>query len=350
MRVLIIIPHYCGAVGGAATGTDYGSQMAVAPRVFALSETIIALKRHFGECRFVGPCTEVGLADDANRKLDIVIITVEGKNVLHLLDIDSSEFEVERYDRDPMFMGFEAQRIARERADGYDVIGMMEDDLVINDQTFLEKILWFNRTFGDKAVLRPQRVEVSRAGRMAKTMIEPSLPALPEEFAHTGAAKTLEGEFAGRTQSFALATNPHAGCWFLTSAQVKAWSKEPYFYDRKAAWVGPLESAATRALALRHDIYCATAPNPFFLEVDHFGVRFSNEHAVGGILFRDTPFLKLKSTEGRDEEAERLSVATAELTRLRAENRRLGWTLRSRTKLMRQLWKLTIEKGKTGRF
>lgn len=350
MRILILIPHYCGAVGGTPTGTAYGSQMAVAPRVFALSEAITALKRHFGERRYVGPFTEIASPANGDRKLDIVIVTVEEKNVLNLLDIDPGEYQLERYSGEPMFLGFETQRIARERAAGYDIIGMMEDDLIINDAMFLDKIAWFNSAFGDRAVLQPQRVEVSRAGIIAKTMIEPSLPNLPEKFVHADAPKTLEGTFAGKTHHFAITTNPHAGCWFLTRRQLEEWSREPYFYDRKAAWVGPLESAATRALALKHDVYRAVSPDPFFLEIEHFGVRFANEHAVGGLLFRDSPFLKLKRLDGRDEDAERISVLSAELAKLRAQHRALGWSLNSRTKLMRQLVKMTLQKGRVGRF
>lgn len=314
--------------------------MAVSPRVFALNEALVALKRHFGERRFRGPYTEIEPVDDEGRKLDIVIVTVEGRNVLHLIDVDPGEYDVEYFTGDPMFLGFETQRIARERGGDYDVVGMMEDDLVINDPAFLDKVLWFNRAFGPKAVLQPHRVEVSRAGLLAKTMIEPSLaPHFTEQFRHPGEPEMREGEFAGRPRRFARTTNPHSGCWFLTGEQVQDWSREPYFYDREPSWVGPLESAATRAFALKHCVYRAVDPDPFFLEIEHFGVSFATQYRVGGISFQTSPFLTLKGFESED--STQLHRARVELAELREEHQALNERLKSRKELLHRFLRLT---------
>ena len=343
MRVLIVIPHYCDPSPDEGNAT-FGSRHAIAPRVFALRACLIALKRYFGGRRLCGPHTELRIDPAEQPTLDIVIATVEGRNVLPLLAIDPTEYAVEFCAGDPLFLIFETQRIARERAGSYDLIGMMEDDLVIGDPMFFEKILWFADRFGPDRILQPHRVEISRAGRIGKTLIEPTLSEETSgRFRHASAPQRLSGDFAGRRRHFEATTNPHSGCWFLTRPQLEAWSKEPSFYDRKADWVGPLESGATRALALRHQVYRAVDPDPFFLEIEHSGVRFANEHLPAWEAFREDPFLHLPGDDDRQPRVAGPTEELGRLARLRKEHAIYERIIHSRPALLRRIARLTLD-------
>jgi hypothetical protein len=49
----------------------------------------------------------------------------------------------------------------------------------------------------------------------------------------------------GRTISFRRASNPHAGCWFLTQAQMKRFAAAAHFMDKQSTFIGPLGKRAT---------------------------------------------------------------------------------------------------------
>ncbi len=316
----------------------YASQMAIDARVIALNEQIVALRRNFGASRSIGPQTELARYPQSKCEIDIVIVTMANANVLDLIQIDPAEYSVELFTGEPLMLSFETQRVARERAKGYDIIGMMEDDLIIHDPTFFEKLRWFGAQFGPRYVLQPQRVEVSRAGRIGKMLIEPTLRRPHAEFEHPDAPTELTARFLDRDLKFTRATNPHSGTWFLTAEQFALWEKQPYFYDRVAGWVGPLESAATRGLAMTFPVYrCAS--DAYFLEVEHFGVRFANTHSPAH-PFRSGPFLRLPEKNGVS--APVPSDVLDELMVLRMQRRMMAKNWSSRSRLARRLASVLI--------
>lgn len=341
MRILVVIPHYCGAVDGVASGDAYSSQMSVMPRAVALNEMLVALKRNFGPNRFTGPQTWLNKNIGQDRTLDVVIVTMAGRNVLDRIEIDSSEYQVEYFDGDPLMLSFETQRIARERLGGYDVYAMLEDDMIIHDPAFIDKIVWFVGQFGPDAVLQPHRIEVSRAGRIGKSLIEQVERHPHPEFLHPKAAEILTGCYTGRLQTFYKTSSFISGGWFVTADQFAAWSRQPYFYDRKSNWIGPLESSASRALAIAHTVYQSGAPDPFFLEIGHYGVRFASRYAPEGFVFRGEPFTRPAdpAVQTLPECSQQVDALLEEAMMLRTENRQLTNLLSSRSRLARRLFK-----------
>jgi hypothetical protein len=357
MKFLVVVPHYCGAVSGQISGTEYGSQMHVLPRVAALNEMLVALHRNFGPKRYAGPQRSRSPFMKNEATLDIVIVTMQGRNVLDLIGIDATEYQVEYFDGDPLMLSFETQRIARERLGAYDLYAMMEDDLIIYDPAFLEKIVWFQSKFGPDAVLQPQRIEASKGGRLAKSLIDPEFSQTWPEFVHCDEPDIIAADYHGRELTFQQASNPHSGCWFLTAEQMQEWVRTDYFYDRLPAWCGPLESAATRALAKRFAVYRASAPDPFFLELEHYGVRFANTHAPANVEFHNSPMLRAATQAARGSGSNLPATAVQpapssskfldiyeELTALRAEKTTMSKVFNSRSKMTGRIAKLMFTK------
>ncbi|MEO0729444.1 MAG: hypothetical protein AAFY64_03570, partial [Pseudomonadota bacterium] len=128
MRILIAIPHYCGPPQPGEK-QRYASQLARLPRAIALNTMIVALHRHYGPTRMLGPVTD-GITDfEHTTQLDIVIITMRDRNALELVSVDPSHFDIEYFTGEPLMLSFETQRVLRDRCGSYDLYGTMEDDL-----------------------------------------------------------------------------------------------------------------------------------------------------------------------------------------------------------------------------
>ena len=107
-------------------------------------------------------------ADCANRQLhhqiDIKVITDGEHHVLDRLDPPyRGLFQmVITEPESPKHLGFEAQRFLASRlGESYDLYGYFEDDLIIHDPFFFQKIDWFRSHVGDDCLLLPHRIELS---------------------------------------------------------------------------------------------------------------------------------------------------------------------------------------------
>jgi hypothetical protein len=164
---------------------------------------------------------------------------------------------------------------------------MLEDDLIIDDPSFMSKVAWFAGEFGPHALLMPVRYEMSSTGTPAKVSISLRIAdEFSRPFHRPDLAPELRGRWNGAEQSFHIPNNPHAGCYVLTDEQLRTWIKHPSFYDRDSSWVGPLESAATHAPGKAFGLYMPAEPDPWFLQIEHYGTRYAtsgaSEHGVYG--------------------------------------------------------------------
>ncbi len=349
MRVFVAIAHYFNNEEERQTirDLDMGSGRWPLPRIAALNAEIVALHRYFGPTAFsINPNEAVQLASRSSNVLDIVIVTVRDKNVLEWVGIEPPTVAIEYFDGDPLMLGFEAQRLMRERAGAYDIYGYMEDDLVISDPAFLDKIAWFAEKFGETALLMPRRYEMSSTGTLAKVAFSPQLSKSDREFLfRNNPQPVLSATWNGREQSFRIPMNPHAGCYFLTQAQLERWVKSESFYDRDASWIDPLVSASTYAPGKLFNIYMPAEPDPWFLDIEHFGVRYAAQALSATMKLGDQPILKLAQNLAAASDDTKGLLATApagyssdemfaELARLKHEVRRLRG---SRSELARAL-------------
>ncbi len=315
MRLLFVIPHYAGPPEAANQYPGIGSYVEPLSRIAALSELIASLHRNFGPIRNTFEGAQIAPAGATN-VLDIVIVTMRERNVLSHLGLAAGTCAVEYVEGAPTEIPFHVPRLMKERLGRYDYYCMMEDDLAVHDPAFFEKLAWFQRNFGVRTLLAPTRVESAYTGTPGKVVVDPILPeAQYARFRRPGQRGELRGAWNGQEYGFALPANPHAACYVLTQEQLAWWIEQPTFDDRDGSWVGPLESAATLAVGKVFDIYKPVFPDPFFLEVHHFGVGYAARNPPAGRRYGDPPLLAIAQNalhaarEGAGDAAAPLSLA-----------------------------------------
>jgi hypothetical protein len=283
MRILITIPHYVNPDGPLADAGRVHGSTAGEPnaRVDALTNCLDSLRQIFD------PNQRLIIVKDKSTRLvneqlanaiDIVICTTKGRHQLEQLRLAADAYEHLATDAEPLLLGFECQRVLRDRLGDYDYYGYMEDDLVIRDPWFFVKLRWFTDQVGDEALLQPNRYEVASSGLALKAYIDGDLPAsVVRPLEHPGDRSTVMSDILGVRVLFERAANPHAGCYFLNARQMAAWSARPDFLDRDTGFVGPLESAATLGIIRTFRVYKPVAENAAFFEIEHYGTGFISQ-------------------------------------------------------------------------
>jgi hypothetical protein len=319
MRILVTIAHYF------KTGQTAHRPLT---KIAALNAQIVGLHRYFGSRRLSFNPQDPQATVASVYGLDIVIITQRDANLLDQVGINSNAFSVEYCDLDqPMLLPFEAQRIMRDRVGQYDVYAYMEDDLVVDDPAFFEKIVWFSREFGPDTVLLPIRYEMASTGTPAKLSLATRLSGKDRaRFQRSGLPRALTGRWNGTEQVFRLPNNPHAGFFAVTDDQLRTWISAPTFYDRDASFAGGLESAATLAPGKVFGLYMAAEPDPWFLQLEHFGAPLAHRDGQGGPDFGKPLLLSIAEAAADGiigarplQAARKLAMAQRDVIRLQAE-------------------------------
>src|SRR5205085_12102132 len=121
-----------------------------------------------------------------------------------------------------------------------------KDDSVLHDPYFFWKLAWFNARFGKRRVLLPYRYERGAGAVVDKLYLDATVTAFWTQPHHDFSKdRVLEAKHRGHLIRFRPATNPHSGCFFLSAAQFEYWASRPYYLDRDASFIGPMESAAS---------------------------------------------------------------------------------------------------------
>lgn len=290
MRILVVIAHYFGQKALDDPRPIAGSQIEPLSRIAALNASLVALHRNFGKISrtFEGQDLSTTPAF-RDRLLDIII---KGNSLLEHVGIDPAHYTVEYVDDEPLRIPHHAQRVLRDRAGPYDCYGVMEDDLIIQDEEFFAKVGWFAGEFGPQRLLAPVRFEIAASGTPSKVVVDWSSPEKDRwQFLRPGQVQELSGNWRGQRQTFRIPGTPHAAGYFMTNAQLDYWMKQPSFADGDISWVGPLESAMTLSVGKVFDIYKPADPDPFFLSIEHYGSYFSTFSAKPGQTHGDPPIL-----------------------------------------------------------
>jgi hypothetical protein len=292
MRILVAMSHYFGTKPESQTRPPLGSQIEPIARIAACNTSIVALHRNFGPNRHTIEGAHLPRADE--HCLDIVVLTVRGNELLDAVGLDPSYYSVEYFGGPPERLELDIPRILRDRIGGYDFYCFMEDDLIIHDPAFFAKLRWFQDHFGPRALLAPLRYEMSATGMPAKIVIDPLLPEKSlAPFRRPGQHERIAADWNGSTQSFHLPRNPHAASYFLTDEQLRHWVQQPTFADGDDSWGWPIESGATLGVGKVFDIYKAADPDPFFLELEHYGALYAVRHAPAGRKYGEAPLLAI---------------------------------------------------------
>ena len=252
IRVLIAIPH----VFAPKKGSIYSSQTASKKSLkqTALGEATIGNLSRLGQQHWIHASLGKGksvvtrdLKNNTGVQLTIELVTPANSSLADSIPEHPSLLRLEPNVNDLTQVPMVAARQALEKAEDYDLIGYMEDDLVIESPEFFLKILWMINQFGVKYAFLPHRCE-HIPGRGDVILSGDPDGGRPDLFWDTG--ETLDIPWPlGHTQ-FYRATNPHSGCWFLSQQQALAlnhyWSRNNWKSDYQLS--GPLEQAASGIL------------------------------------------------------------------------------------------------------
>jgi hypothetical protein len=306
LRVLVTIPHFYRARSSRLYGSGTESRKV---RIAAVRACLGTLYQTWGSEAYAANLArpENLPANGATQVRLQVVMCVSGKN--HLLDeLDLPEvFETRSVRGNPMFLGYACHEVLRERLGQFDYYCYMEDDLVLTDAWTFTKLRWFTQMVGEECLLQPNRFELARglgfqpdvggedadcrrgqrfdrleayptkSGRLeahptVKVYIDGDLPLeKTARYQDVSIEPMLRGRFLGAQVAFRRTTNPHAGCFFLTEAQMRLWSQKPYFLERDATFYSPLEGAATIGVMQTFRTYKPARENANFFEIRHMG-------------------------------------------------------------------------------
>lgn len=277
MKALFVIPHYFRPVGAAPDGRAHGSVgRDPRPRVDALAACLTAVR----EVAAPRACV-LSHADRQARLLpghptaDVVICTAGDNHLLGSLPPAVTGWTHHPTVADPPLLGYEGHAVLRDRLGQYDYYCYLEDDILLTDPWHFRKLDWFNRQFGDGRLLQPNRFEAGPHPLVDKMYVDGDLPAEATAGLRPPANPAeLSADVLGRPVVFRTTTNPHAGCFFLSAAQMERWARSPYFLDRSAAFVGALESAATLGMMRTFEVVKPAGETADFFEVRHHGTAY----------------------------------------------------------------------------
>ena len=140
-----------------------------------------------------------------------------------------------------------ASRYLLERASEYDILGYMEDDLILCDTEFFLKIKYLESSTKEEYAFLPHRCE-HIPGKGDVILSGDPDGGRADLFWATGEKIAIDWQLS--ECQFYRATNPHSGCYFL--GQKKAMMVRDYWIDQdwRSKWSlsGPLEQAGSGML------------------------------------------------------------------------------------------------------
>jgi len=252
MRVLLAIPH----VFAPKEGSLYSSQTEAKRDLkqgALLKATIGNLNRH-GQRHWIhaslGQHKSVvnrELKTDQGVKLTIQLFTPPEASLADGLPEDPDLVKIDPGVTDFSQVPLHASRRLLEQAESYDLVGYLEDDLLINDPEFFAKILYLDRHSDGRYAFLPHRCE-HIPGRGDVILSGDPDGGRPDLFWDTGEHLSIPWSLGER--HFYRATNPHSGCYFLSQRQALQlrdfWQNRQWHAPFQLA--GPLEQAASGML------------------------------------------------------------------------------------------------------
>jgi hypothetical protein len=279
MRILFTIPHYYRPRGQTDDGRKHGSVTRTAQiRVCALTACLTALRELFGpsQCVLQHVLKTARLIEPSEPALvDVVVCTTGNDHLLGQLTVPADWWEERASSAPSLLLGYECHAVMRQRLGGYDYYCYLEDDLLLADPWLFRKLAWFGSRFGEGKLLQPNRFEAGPHAPVRKIYVDGDLPPqCTTAFQDIRVEPELAAEVVGSPVVFRRTSNPHAGCFFLSAAQMEHWARQPYFLDRAASFIGALESAATLGIMRTFQVYKPALENGDFLEIRHHGTAY----------------------------------------------------------------------------
>jgi hypothetical protein len=280
MRIAFLIPHF---FGGTQPSSVHGSFRpdARAIRRSVLDRAIFQIHSLFGPTY----AALIKIAEESRRDIvelpnphrldfDIFVFTAGTQHLLAELECGPKHYRHVETDADSLFLGFECARWIKDHLGSYDLYTYLEDDIVLRDPLYFDKIELFNRTFEagkNGLLLQPQRYEETLNSSNPADMATTCRVYLDYQ---SRTAPSFRGDdlvlhFAGKPVRFAPALNPHAGCYTVNNEQAARMAAHPDFLDTRKIYITPFDTAATAFIDRALKIYKPAAESLPFLEVQH---------------------------------------------------------------------------------
>jgi hypothetical protein len=276
MRVQVCIPHYFREHANPGDNPNgYGSLRSGArlQRSIALSRCItglLNLQRAAETCQLNISHKRIDHLPNSAEPLEIKIcICTDGENRLEdVLDLYRNRIEVITLaSENPRELPLACRDHLIANHSEADLLSYMEDDVVIHDPLFFDKIGWFHEKTNHHFSLMPHRYERIDAGSMETLMVDgPLSPSFIGQFSQPQ-ANVANGQFHGiENVSFDITDNPHSGTFCLSQTQAALLRDSELPRD---GFVGPLETAATLTVLHRFPVMKPSRECWRFLRVEH---------------------------------------------------------------------------------
>ena len=143
----------------------------------------------------------------------------------------------------------------------------LEDDLVIGDRLYVDKLMWFCARTEHRFVLMPHRYELTGSAEAARLFVDGPLPEEEIGLIQKPRAGVAEGRFwDGQMVRFDVTDNPHSGSFAITRPQ---WEQLRELGGKALPFVGPLETAATGTVLGRFPVLKPSWECRDFLLLEH---------------------------------------------------------------------------------
>ena len=252
MKVLLAIPHVFAPKEGSLYSSQTEAKRGLKQEAL-LKATIGNLNRHrqrhwihasLGKNQ---PVVNRELSSPDGVDLTIRLFTPPRASLANSLpddpDLELLDPGVSDYSQVPLV----ASRHVLEQAQAYDLVGYMEDDLLLSDPEFFAKILYLDRYSDGNYAFLPHRCEHIPGQGDVILSGDPD-GGRPDLFWDTGEMLNIPWPLGERR--FYRATNPHSGCYFLSRRQagkvLKYWTHHEWISPFQLS--GPLEQAASGML------------------------------------------------------------------------------------------------------
>ena len=252
MKVLLAIPHVFAPKKGSLYSSQTESKRQL--KQDALFNATIGNLNHHRKRHWVHASLGIGqqvvnreLSTNTGVEISIQVFSPPTDTLADNLPEDPDLRIIDPGISDKTQIPITASRQLLEQADDYDLVGYLEDDLLITDPEFFKKILYLEQFSDQKYAFLPHRCE-HITGRGDVILSGDPDGGRPDLFWDTGETINIPWPLGNRR--FYRATNPHSGCYFLSRRQALSvrdfWAHKNWRADWHLS--GPLEQACSGML------------------------------------------------------------------------------------------------------
>ena len=285
LRLRVVIPHFFReGVSEGSGGYGSGRKGNRLPRSLALARclgSVLALNRaasdwilNIAEHRLEAtPPSCLGELSAVHVDLHLFVC---GEHWLQeVVELYSPRIHLHQVDlSDPRHLPLAAVRQLMDLENPADLSLYLEDDLVIQDPLYVDKLAWFHQRTQQRFVLMPHRREPSVANAPQQLYVDGPIKSAGQAGAVWASDEKVvaTGRFrSGPEISFVKASNPHSGSFCVSAAQLAQMRTASW---PPATFVGPLETAATGTVLEHFPVLKPSWACREFLALEHGNPSF----------------------------------------------------------------------------